>query len=106
MKTSPCLIRMAEGLGGCQGPKPVCATMLMELLGHSRVSSMKLPLFKAVEGASTQCIPGSGHGPSPGGRYAFNMYILKVLVMQNLMAEHPLVNTAATWEPESRKQIP
>ena len=34
-------------------------------------------LLKAVEGAATQCTPGLGHRPSPGGKYACQGYTLK-----------------------------
>ena len=34
-------------------------------------------LLEAVEGAATQCIPGIGHGPEPGGTYDHHGYTLK-----------------------------
>ena len=38
------------------------------------MSSMKLPLLKALEEAGTQCTPDMGHGPSPRGTYACQRY--------------------------------
>ena len=52
----------------------VCSTILMKWLGHSSMSSMKLPLLKAVGGTANHCTPGVGHGPSPGGAYACQVY--------------------------------
>ena len=55
------------------GPQDCMPTILNELLEYSCLSSMRLPLFKAVDGVATQCIPGwakyqqqEAHIPSMG----------------------------------------
>ena len=88
----------AEGLGDCQGPQAVCLTIWVEWLEDSWLSSTRLPLLEAVEGAASQCIPGMGLRPSPGCTSACCGNYSVAAVMQT-----PIV---ATLEPESRKWAP
>ena len=47
-----------------------------EMAGDNQMSSMKLPLLKAVEGAATYCTPGMDHRPSQAGTHVCQGYPL------------------------------
>ena len=68
------------------------------------MSSIKLPLLEGVGGAATQYTPDVGNRLSTGGTYDCQGYTLNDCSVANPNSWAPMVNMAATWEPEGRKQ--
>ena len=81
----------------CQAPKTLCPTIFLEWFGDSWLSSIRSPLLKTVDGASTWCNPDMGLRPSPGCIYACHKYAPKSCGYVNL-------KMASTMESEGRKQ--
>ena len=95
-KTPPYHVGKVEGSGDPLLSPQNSMPYYVDRIAGEPLSNMKLPLLKAVGEAATWCPPGLGHGLSPGGTYGCQGYTVKVVVMQTLMADPPLVNMAAT----------
>ena len=80
----------------CQAPKAVCPTIWIEWLRDICLSSMRLPLLEAVEGAATQYTPSMCHGPSPQGTYAAINILCWIAAVPTSTVDPPLVNMLAT----------
>ena len=68
--------------------------------------SRKLCLLEAVGAAATQSTPSVGIDHHQEAYMPGKGIFQRDAVLQTLSVDSPLLNMAATWEPESRKQTP